>query len=219
MTIRLAIFDCDGTLVDSQHSIFAAMSAAFDAMALTCPPRAEVLAGVGLSLPQLMVRLMPEAEPGLHEQVIGAYKNAFFAMRAGGTLEEPLYEGVAALLDQLDAAGWLLAVATGKSDRGLNAVLAHHGLSRRFVSLQTADRHPSKPHPAMIEAALAQAGANAADAVMIGDTSFDMMMARAAGVRALGVGWGYHDAEELVASGAASVAMDSAELARHIGLP
>jgi phosphoglycolate phosphatase len=140
-------------------------------------------------------------------------------MRIAGTLQEPLYPGIAALLDALDAAGWLLAVATGKSDRGLHAVLDQHGLRHRFVSLQTADRHPSKPHPAMIEAVLADSGAARGHAVMIGDTSFDMAMARAAGVRPLGVAWGYHPAEDLVEAGAYSVAMDTADLAAHIGLP
>jgi len=219
MTLRLAIFDCDGTLIDSQHSIVAAMGAAFAAMAIDCPSRADCLSIVGLSLPQAMAQLLPEADAAFHHAISEQYKQAFHALRAGGQLHEPLYEGIEALLDALDADGWLLAVATGKSDRGLRLALEHHGLSRRFVSLQTADRHPSKPHPSMIEAALAEAGADRAQAVMIGDTSFDMAMARAAGVRALGVGWGYHAPDLLHAAGAQSVAMDSAELARHIGLP
>ncbi len=219
MTLRLAIFDCDGTLVDSQHSIVAAMQGAFDAAAMPCPARADILSIVGLSLPQAMARLLPDADMGFHDLMVAHYKRCFFDMRAAGAVREPLYEGISDLLDALDAAGWLLAIATGKSDRGLAAVLAYHDLSRRFVSLQTADRHPSKPHPAMIDAALAETGAQAEHAVMIGDTSFDMVMACAAGVRPLGVGWGYHGADELTAAGALSVAMDSAALARHIGLP
>ncbi|MBO9574325.1 MAG: HAD-IA family hydrolase [Sphingobium sp.] len=218
MTVRLAIFDCDGTLVDSQHSIVSAMQGAFDAASLTCPDRARILSGVGLSLPQIMAQLLPEADAEFHDVMIGHYKRCFFEMRSAGTLQEPLYDGIADLLDALDAAGWLLAVATGKSDRGLAAVLAHHGLLDRFVSLQTADRHPSKPHPAMIEAALFETGALAGDAVMIGDTSFDMLMANAAGVAALGVSWGYHAEDELFAAGALSVAADSAALANHLGL-
>jgi phosphoglycolate phosphatase len=219
MTLRLAIFDCDGTLVDSQHAIVAAMRSAFAAAGLMCPDRAAILAIVGLSLPQAMARILPDAEAEVQAEMARLYKSAYAAMRADGTLGEPLYDGISDLLDILDQAGWLLAVATGKSDRGLAAVLAQHGLERRFVSLQTADRHPSKPHPAMIEAALAEAGVARADAAMIGDTSFDMLMARAAGVRGLGVGWGYHLPGELVAAGARSVAMDSVQLARHIGLP
>ncbi len=219
MSVRLAIFDCDGTLVDSQHSIVAAMQGAFDAASLQCPPRGDILSIVGLSLPHAMARLLPDADAGLHDAMVAHYKSCFFDLRASGNLREPLYDGVADLLDALAAQGWLLAVATGKSDRGLAAVLAHHGLTDRFVSLQTADRHPSKPHPSMIETALAEADADRTQAVMIGDTSFDMLMAQAAGVAALGVGWGYHAPAELLAAGARSVAMDSAELARHIGLP
>jgi len=219
MSIRLAIFDCDGTLVDSQHSIVAAMQAAFDAAGLVAPERAVILGNVGLSLSHIMERLLPEADAAFQDEMVERYKRAFFEMRASGALHEPLYEGMGELLDALEAQGWLLAVATGKSDRGLKAVLDHHGLLPRFVSLQTADRHPSKPHPSMIEAALAEAGAMRERSIMIGDTSFDMMMARTANVRALGVGWGYHAADELLAAGAESVAMDSAELARHIGLP
>ena len=218
MTLRLAIFDCDGTLVDSQHSIVSAMQGAFAAASLPCPDRAQILAGVGLSLPQIMMHLLPDADAAFHGVMVEHYKRSFFEMRSAGTLREPLYEGVGDLLDALEAQGWLLAVATGKSDRGLNAVLSHHDLLERFVSLQTADRHPSKPHPSMIETALQDAGVARENAVMIGDTSFDMLMARAAGVAALGVGWGYHTPDELVAAGARSVAMDSAELARHIGL-
>lgn len=218
MTLRLAIFDCDGTLVDSQHSIVEAMMCAFDAMALPCPTRAQVLSVVGLSLPQAMARLLPDADEAFHLEMSEHYKRGFQRLRAGGAVREPLYEGIAELLEALEAQGWLLAVATGKSDRGLHFVLDNHGIRRHFVSLQTADRHPSKPHPSMIEAALADAGAERANAVMIGDTSFDMMMGHAAGVRPLGVGWGYHPPEELLSSGAHSVAMDSGELAHHIGL-
>ena len=96
--------------------------------------------------------------------------------------------------------GWTLGIATGKSDRGLAGLLDTHGLGQSFATLQTSDRHPSKPHPAMLEAALLEAGAMPEEAVMIGDTSFDMAMARAAGVRAIGVAWGYHGAEELLAA-------------------
>ena len=125
---------------------------------------------------------------------------------------EPLYDGLIAALDALASAGWLLGVATGKSDRGLAHVLAHHGLSARFVTLQTADRHPSKPHPSMLHEAMAQAGADPHMTAMIGDTSYDMEMARAAGVRAVGVTWGYHDAAQLWAAGADAVVHDYADV-------
>ena len=155
--------------------------------------------------------------PALAEDKVAAvtefYRSSYRARREEGLLDEPLFEGIAELLRQLRGAGWQLAVATGKSDRGLAACLATHGIADLFVSLQTADRHPSKPHPAMLEAALFEAGAQPHQAVMIGDTSFDMLMARSAGVRAVGVSWGYHAPHELLASGAASVADSMAELA------
>jgi phosphoglycolate phosphatase len=210
--VKLAVFDCDGTLVDGQAAVCDAMAAAFAEAGLPAPDRGAVRRIVGLSLPQAVHHLAPTA--GLEKQAhaVAAYKAAFRATREAGRLEEPLYEGMAELLRELAEGGWALAVATGKSDRGLAACLAGHGIAERFASLQTADRHPSKPHPAMLEAAMAEAGAVAHETVMIGDTSFDIAMARAAGVRAIGVAWGYHSPAELLAAGAAAVAADIAHL-------
>lgn len=218
MTIRLAIFDCDGTLVDSQHGIVAAMASAFSAVSLPVPDRSTCLSVVGLSLPLAVEQLHPAGSEEIRTELCEGYKRAFQQLRSGGGLQEPLYPGIFELLNQLEDDGWLLAIATGKSDRGLRLLLEHHGLTKRFVSLQTADRHPSKPHPSMIDAALAETGADRESAVMIGDTSFDMLMARAANVRALGVSWGYHEPAELIKAGAHSVAMDSEELSRHISV-
>lgn len=212
MTVRLAIFDCDGTLVDGQASICDSMETAFASAGLPAPARHDVRRIVGLSLPQAIRLLAPDAEEARHRHAVEAYKEAFRACRLDGTLEEPLFDGIAEVLASLAERGWTLGVATGKSDRGLASCLAIHGLAERFVTLQTADRHPSKPHPAMLEAALAEAGARPADAVMIGDTTFDMEMARAAGVRAIGVAWGYHSARELREAGAEHVARTPAEL-------
>ena len=212
MTTRLAVFDCDGTLVDGQASICDAMNAAFAEHGLAPPDRHGVRRAVGLSLPLAVRALLPEAAADTHNQVVDAYKRAFRAARERGTLSEPLFDGIPELLGALRAAGWTLGVATGKSDRGLGHCLATHGISAQFATLQTADRHPSKPHPAMLEAALFEAAAAAGDAVMIGDTSFDMAMARSAGVRAIGVAWGYHTPEELVDAGAQFVAETPADL-------
>lgn len=206
MTIRLAVFDCDGTLVDGQAAVCTAMDAAFAAHGLPRPDHHLVRRSVGLSLPQAVRTLLPEADDDLRQGIDLAYRNAFRAAREAGELVEPLYAGVREVLDALLDDGWLLGVATGKSDRGLEHCLASHGLSRHFATLQTADRHPSKPHPAMLEAALFEAGAMPQHAVMIGDTAYDMVMAVNAGVRALGVDWGYHTPAELVDAGAEIVA-------------
>ena len=206
---RLAIFDCDGTLVDSGASIHRALAAAFEAHGLACPPPNVSRKVIGLSLGEAMAQLAPEAD---HDALSSTYREAFFALRADGHVEEPLFEGILPLLDALEADGWLLAVATGKSDRGLRHCLEGHGIHARFVSLQTADRHPSKPHPAMALAAIAEAGARPESSIVIGDTSFDIGMALAAGTGAMGAAWGYHDAQELAAAGAHGVAMEPAEI-------
>lgn len=213
MSLRLAIFDCDGTLVDSQADIGAAMDGAFHALGLVPPPRAETRRIVGLSLVEAMRRLHVDGDEETHRSLAEAYKDAFRARREAGMVGEPLYDGIAALVEDLAAQGWLLGVATGKSDRGLALCLAAHGLSRHFVTLQTADRHPSKPHPSMVEACLDATGAEPALTVVIGDTAFDMAMARNAGVRAIGVDWGYHERAELLAAGAHAVAGTVDELA------
>jgi phosphoglycolate phosphatase len=206
---RLAIFDCDGTLVDSQANICVAMEECFGEAGLPAPDRAAIRRIVGLSLPQVMQVLAPGQDP---EALAEGYKRCFQRMRAEGRVEEQLYEGIPEVLATLEAEGWLLGVATGKSDRGLKLVLEHHGLAHHFVTLQTADRHPSKPHPSMIELCMADAGATPASTVMIGDTSYDIQMAHNAGVRAIGVAWGYHDADELLREGADAVAMQPSDL-------
>lgn len=216
MTIRLAVFDCDGTLIDGQASICTAMERAFAEFGLPLPDRNEVRRAVGLSLPQAVRRLLPDAGTEDHHAVVDAYKRAFRAAREAGELSQPLFDGIVPLLDSLRDAGWLLGVATGMSDRGLSHCLATHGLSQHFVTLQTADRHPSKPHPAMLEAALFEAAATPRQTVMIGDTAFDMQMACDAGVRPIGVDWGYHHPDELRAAGAEFVAADPADLGRYL---
>ena len=209
---RLVVFDCDGTLVDGQAAICETMELAFRNTGLAAPERNKVRRIVGLSLPFALRELAPDASDDERHAVVEAYKAGYRELRLSGALREPLYAGIAALIDELDAEGRLLGVATGKSDRGLHACLDTHGIKHRFVSLQTADRHPSKPHPAMLEAALGDAGVAPADAVMIGDTSFDMEMAQAAGVRAIGVAWGYHEPRELLDAGASAVAETAQQL-------
>ena len=212
MSLRLAVFDCDGTLVDGQAHVCDTMEQVFRDAGLPLPDRNEVRRSVGLSLPVAIRQLAPGLDPDLNDRLVAAYKQGFYARRQEGLIEEPLYDGIRQVLTGLAEDGWLLAVATGKSDRGLNACLERHGLTGLFVSLQTSDRHPSKPHTAMLEAALFEVGVGPQSAVMIGDTTFDMMMARDAGVRALGVAWGYHDPQELRRAGAADVARHPAEL-------
>ena len=212
MTVRLALFDCDGTLVDGQAGVCNAMEAAFADTGLPAPDRHQVRRIVGLSLPQAIRLLTPESDEQLCEVIDAAYRQRFRAAREAGLLVEPLYDGMAELIVRLSASGWVLGIATGKSQHGLEHCLAAHGLSAHFATLQTADHHPSKPHPAMIMAALAETGADPDQTVMIGDTVFDMAMAEAAGVRGIGVDWGYHAAAELFGAGAVAVATNPVQL-------
>jgi phosphoglycolate phosphatase len=210
---HLALFDCDGTLVDSQASICLAMEKAFGDAGLEPPTRNATRQVVGLSLLEIMRALLPDAEDGLHRDMAERYRAAFLALRGQGQVDEPLYDGIGELIVNLDQGGWMLGVATGKSDRGLIRCLDNHNVREHFVTLQTADRHPSKPHPSMIHQAMADAGSDVATTIMIGDTSYDIEMGRVAGCRTIGVAWGYHSHEELSACGADAIAHSVSELA------
>lgn len=203
MNTRLVVFDCDGTIVDSQASIISAMDAAFRAHDLAPPPPLAVRRVVGLPLEAAVSALVPGGMAvAMAEEVSESYRQAFRALRLQGLVDDPLYPGAQAAISALEAAGWLLGIATGKGRRGLDQTLERHGLTGRFVTLQTADSAPGKPHPAMLLNAVAEAGAAAAATVMVGDTTFDMEMSKNAGILAIGVAWGYHEAEELKAAGA-----------------
>lgn len=199
MSKRLVIFDVDGTLVDSQADILAAMTAAYASENLTPPSRAAILSIVGLSLPQAFARLMPDSDAALQTRLSDAYKHAYGDNRAQtGVAGSPLFPGARAALDTLAATkGTVLAVATGKSKRGLDNLIVAHGLTGLFQSLQVADNHPSKPHPSMILQVLRETGLPAERAVMIGDTTYDIDMGHAANVATIGVAWGYHATESL----------------------
>lgn len=205
--LRLVVFDVDGTLVDSQGDILAAMARAFESIGEETPSRDDILGIVGLSLDVAMARLAPELTQTAHDALVEGYKSAYFDIRrtTGAAQSSPFYPQARETLELLAGRDdLLLGVATGKSKRGLDKLLDKlldgHGLTGFFVTEQVADFHPSKPHPAMLEAALSETGIAAGDAVMIGDTSYDMEMAKAAGMAGIGVGWGYHSREALAAA-------------------
>ncbi len=212
--MKLILFDCDGTLADSQNGISAAMDAAFEAEQLTSPGRAKTLSIVGLSLPEAMTALAPEHSIEQRVRLAAAYRAAAQRIRVAQA-EDPLFPGADQAVRTLSARDdVLLGVATGKSLRGLHRLIAHYQWDNIFATLQTADDNPSKPHPGMIHRALVETDCAAANAVMIGDTSFDMEMARAAGVRAIGVSWGYHPVSELKDAGAETIVDTYGDLMR-----
>jgi len=203
--VHLVLFDVDGTLIDSQHMIVAAMDRAFASLDLPPPSRAATLSVVGLSLAEAMTKLLGTPD-GPIEALGEAYKAAYFDLRRSGDAQEPLYPGALAAIEALAARDdVLLGLATGKSKRGVRAILDLHDLHGRFVTTQTADDHPSKPHPAMVLQALAETGVAPERAVMLGDTVYDIEMGRSAGCVAIGVSWGYHEPRALTAAGATTV--------------
>lgn len=198
----LAVFDCDGTLVDSQHNIVAAMREAWRSFGLEPLPGDAVRRVVGLPLVDAIAILFPEGARGDHIALGEFYKNAFHTLRRQPDHHEPLYPGAVETLDSLDADGVLLGVATGKSRRGLLSTLERHGLDGRFAVLKTADDAPGKPHPDMLLDAMSETGATPHTTVMIGDTVFDIEMAVNARTPSIGVSWGYHEPAELLSAGA-----------------
>ena len=211
----LVVFDVDGTLVDSQDHILAAMSYAFGAQGLICPSKSDVLGFVGLSLPEALARLAPDHPAQTQSLLVEGYKAAFKNMREAGlpVAHAPLYPGALATLHALAAQPeTLLGVATGKSRRGLDQLFLAHDLAGMFSTAQVADDHPSKPHPSMLRQCLRDTGVEGHNAVIVGDTEFDMQMGVAAGFRTVGVAWGYHDTARLYAAGAERVIDDFADL-------
>jgi phosphoglycolate phosphatase len=203
-SLKLVIFDCDGTLVDSQHMILRAMREAYAAHRLPVPDRETLLSGIGLSLPQLFAKLGQGIADFPVASMCDAYRASFQTMRAAQMDHlEPLYPGAATTVAALSQReNVLLGIATGKSQRGVRGVLTRYGLIDHFITIKTADDAPSKPDPGMVLSAMHEAGVTPRDTVVVGDTVFDIMMARAAGASAIGVAWGYHSRDSLRETGA-----------------
>ncbi len=209
---RLLVFDWDGTLVDSFATIATAFAEAFSASCLPPPAPAAVRRVVGLSLAEAVAGLAPGHTAETVERLTADYRLAYAALMAKQDPPEKLFPKAEEVLIRLADEGWLLGIATGKSRRGLAASLARHGLTGRFATLQGADQGPGKPHPAMLQRAMDEVGVEPEMTVMVGDTVFDVAMARAAGVTAVGVEWGLHPAEELRDAGAVAVLVTLDEL-------
>jgi len=215
--VKLVIFDCDGTIVDSQNGIFEAMVHAFSGHGLAAPSRPQTLSVVGLSVPEAFAVLAPEHDEAVRAALAERYRTAFTELKRDPAHHEPLFDGARAVIEGLSAReDVLLGLATGKSRRGIDRLFEREGWGERFTTVQTADDHPSKPHPAMVQAAMADVGAAPERSVMIGDTSFDVQMALDAHIGALGVAWGYHPVEELVEAGAHAVVEDYGQLPQAI---
>lgn len=199
---ELVIFDWDGTLMDSTGRIVHCMQQAAADLGLAPLPAERVRRIIGLGLPQAIASLYPELDdPGI-EAMRDRYAVHFIAAEATPCA---LYPGALAVLDHFRAAGIPMAVATGKSRRGLVRVWENTGLGHYFHGSRCADESRSKPAPDMVLELLAEFRVQPDNAVVIGDTSFDLDMARAAGVPAIGVTWGAHDLATLAACAPAAL--------------
>jgi phosphoglycolate phosphatase len=201
----LIIFDLDGTLIDSEAIILGAQFETFARCGLAHPGREAGLGIVGLSLDIALARLAGLDKPD--EALTETYREVFGAMRRQAetdqALEEPLYPGAAAMLAELAARpGVKLGIATGKSRRGADYIIERHGWGGLFSTVQTADDAPSKPNPGMILRALAETGTRPERSAMVGDSSFDIEMAVAAGITPIAVSWGFQPVARLMALGA-----------------
>jgi phosphoglycolate phosphatase len=201
--VTLVVFDMDGTLIDTQALISEHMVTTFEGAGLTPPTPAEARRVIGLSLPLALGRLAKSDDPMLIDRLVEDYKSHYRASLVSDSSREGLFPGAMAALGRLHLMpGMRLGIATGKGLTGVHRILALHGIADYFVTLQTPDHNPSKPHPGMLMRAMRETGAEPDDVIMIGDTTFDIEMGKAAGARAIGVTWGYHEPEELLAAGA-----------------
>lgn len=190
------IFDWDGTLADSIDNIVVAMQRAAVDVELPARTPREVRNIIGLALPDAVAVLYPDIEdPVWVQRVVDAYTDNYLLLE-----QQPsaLFEGVHAALDTLRAEGFQLAVATGKTRRGLDRMLATHGLDNYFDATRCADETAGKPHPRMLEEILRELEVSPAEACMIGDSEFDIIMGHNAGVRPVAVTYGAMTEQQLL---------------------
>jgi phosphoglycolate phosphatase len=209
--VKLVIFDFDGTLVDSRPLIAESHRIVFAEFRLAAPPPAQILSLVGKSLDVILTELAGPDAPIL--EMVRAHDRLLPQLRADPAFAEQPFEGAGRLLHELSTTdGITLGLATGHRTDTVGPALQALGWSDYFSNIQAADTAPSKPHPAMLLQALAATKVKAEDAIFIGDTVFDMQMAKAAGIRSVAVSWGYHQAERLSEAGAHRVVQTVDEL-------
>jgi phosphoglycolate phosphatase len=213
--VKLVIFDFDGTLVDSRKLIVESNRVVFGQFGFALPSEDESLSLVGMSLELVLLQLVGPDAPV--EKMVAAYRRVLPLLRADEAFAEVPFAGAADLLTALAGRNDVrLGIATAHVSHAIAPALERFGWQSHFCTVQTSDKAPSKPHPGMVLQALSEAGAKAEDAIMVGDTAFDIEMARAAGVRGVAVSWGYHHPDRLRTAGASRVVNDMSELRDHL---
>jgi len=194
--LKLIVFDWDGTLMDSEARIVACLSAALNDIDLPDQPDEQLKNVIGLGLKEALQQLHPQGNDKEHQQLTDRYRYHFLE---SSKIPSPMFDGAQALLENLNQQGYFLAVATGKGRLGLDKVLDESGMGRFFHYTRCADETRSKPHPQMLEEIIAFCGVESDEAIMIGDTEYDLQMANHAGTHALAVSYGVHDKQRLLA--------------------
>jgi phosphoglycolate phosphatase len=212
--MRLVLFDCDGTLVDSVGLIHEVMARTFVDFGHARPDVSATKAIIGLTLDIAIARM--QGKPHVDDEALAMaahYKSIYTGVRAEAGFQEPLFPGIADMMARLEREDDLiLGAVTGKSRRGLDLIRTSHGFEKTFVISRTADDCPSKPHPGMVTECCAEAGIDAVRTLVVGDAIYDMQMAKAAGATAIGVAWGYATVPELVEAGADHILRSPADL-------
>lgn len=216
--MKLVLFDCDGTLVDSAKLIHEVMARTFVEFGHTRPEFASTKSIIGLTLDIAIARMQGKDEIDSEARAMTAhYKSIFGGVRSEAGFQEPLFDGIQVVIDQLaEREEMLIGAVTGKSRRGLDLILDTHGFRPHFIVSRTADDCPSKPHPAMVTECCHETGMDVRDTIVIGDAIYDMQMAKSAGAKAIGVSWGYASVDDLGAAGADVIARRPEELLLHI---
>lgn len=202
MKYKLVIFDWDGTLMDSVGKIVSSMQEAGRINGQAAPSPQAVQDIIGLSLEVAVGRLFPGVDAKVQKDIHDHYKDQYANHNKTPT---PLFDGAAQLLSELKSSGYKLAVATGKGRRGLQRVWAMSDTEAFFDGSRCADDAQSKPSPDMLHQLLSELNVSVNEAVMIGDSEFDMAMAKAIDMDRIGVSFGAHSAEQLQAHGPLTV--------------
>lgn len=215
--MKLVLFDCDGTLVDGAGLICATMDRMFEEAGLAPPPAALTRGVIGRSLDLAILELLPTERHDDLPHLVERYKDHYVRIRTDRAYHDPVYDGVPDMIEALAAReDILLGIVTGKSRKGVAAVFDAHGFGHHFLTIRTADDCASKPHPAMVLECCFEAGVEAKDTLVVGDTVYDMEMAVSAGATAIGVDWGYGSVEALRGAGAVAILSEPAELFAHL---
>ncbi|SCX00530.1 Pyrophosphatase PpaX [Agrobacterium sp. DSM 25558] len=216
--MKLVLFDCDGTLVDSVGLIHEVMARTFVHFGYDRPDVSLTKSIIGLTLDIAIARM--QGKPHVDDEAVAMtlhYKSIYAQTRAEAGFQEPVFDGITAMIETLaKRENLLMGAVTGKSRRGLDLIMDTHGFRQHFIVSRTADDCPSKPHPAMVTECCSQTGIVPADTIVIGDAIYDMQMAKAAGAKAIGVAWGYASVDDLWKAGADAIVEHPSEIPGHI---